>query len=354
MTDIGTVIPSILDAVPQPVLVGDRNGTILYANLSAVDVLGYDEPEDLLGLNSHATLHHSRPDGSPIPSSECALLSPAVTGENAHSDDDWFIRRDGSFFPSSWWSAPIDLPTGRGVVHAFTDVTERRAFERAERERGAAEIRANESRAAQRRIMDSIAAVRQQTARDLHDGAQQRLVSLLIGLRLAREQLPGESSGTLALLDHSIKEAQAAIDELRELAAGIHPSVLTSRGLLAAVGSLAARSPIPTMVSGSLDQRLPAPLESNAYFMIAEALTNAVKHSGASRIDITVSAGASLDITVRDNGRGGVGNTTAGSGLVGLRDRAAAFDGTLTIDSSVGSGTVVHARIPSWSASAGS
>jgi signal transduction histidine kinase len=231
-------------------------------------------------------------------------------------------------------------------VCAFADVTERRTFEQAARQRDAAEIRAAESRAAHRRIVEGIAAVRQQAARDLHDGAQQRLVSLVLGLRLAREHMAGSSAEALTLIDHSISEAQAAIDELRELAAGIHPPILTTRGLSSAVDTLATRCPVPTVVRSTVDRRLPAAVESNAYFLVSEALTNAAKHSRASRIDISLSLGSELTITVGDNGIGGISDDAAGSGLIGLRDRVAAFDGALSIESPIGRGTTIRARIP--------
>ncbi|GAA2905086.1 hypothetical protein GCM10010517_71230 [Streptosporangium fragile] len=197
-----------------------------------------------------------------------------------------------------------------------------------------------------RRIMESVEAVHRRTARDLHDGAQQRLVSLMIGLRLARELVPDTEPSATKLLDQSIADAQTAIDELRELASGIYPLVLTVKGLVAAVQDLASRCPIPAVVESDFDQRVPAAVESNAYFVVAEAVTNAVKHAQASRIDISLERGEALQIRVADNGVGGVSAATAGSGLTGLADRVAAFDGTLTIESPPGGGTTILARIP--------
>ncbi|MFB4284782.1 CHASE3 domain-containing protein [Nonomuraea sp. MTCD27] len=197
-----------------------------------------------------------------------------------------------------------------------------------------------------RRIMESVEAVHRRTARDLHDGAQQRLVSLMIGLRLARELVPETESSATELLDQSIANAQTAIDELRELARGIYPLVLTVKGLVAAVQELASRCPVPAVVESNLGERVPGAVESNAYFVVAEAVTNAVKHAQASQIDISLELGETLQIRVVDDGVGGVGATTAGSGLTGLADRVAAFDGTLTIDSPPGGGTTILARIP--------
>jgi signal transduction histidine kinase len=197
-----------------------------------------------------------------------------------------------------------------------------------------------------RRIMESTEAVHRRTARDLHDGAQQRLVSLMIGLRLAREMLPATETATADLLDQSIDNAQTAINELRELASGIYPLVLTVKGLVAAVQDLASRCPVPTVVESKDERRISSTVESNAYFVVAEAVTNAVKHAEASRIDVSIEFGDVLRIKVADDGVGGVGKATAGSGMTGLTDRVAAFDGKLAIDSPPGGGTTIQIQIP--------
>ncbi|MFE7752335.1 CHASE3 domain-containing protein [Streptomyces sp. NPDC057428] len=197
-----------------------------------------------------------------------------------------------------------------------------------------------------RRIMESTEAVHRRTARDLHDGAQQRLVSLMIGLRLARELVPDTEADTVALLDQSIDSAQTAINELRELASGIYPLVLTVKGLVPAVRDLASRCPVPTVVECADERRVPSTVESNAYFVVAEAVTNAVKHAQATRIDVFVEFGDVLLIRVVDDGIGGVVRAAAGSGMSGLADRVAAFDGKLAIDSPAGGGTTLLIRIP--------
>ncbi|WP_338704201.1 CHASE3 domain-containing protein (plasmid) [Streptomyces sp. Q6] len=197
-----------------------------------------------------------------------------------------------------------------------------------------------------RRIMESTEAVHRRTARDLHDGAQQRLVSLMIGLRLAREMLPETETATADLLDQSIDNAQTAINELRELASGIYPLVLTVKGLVAAVQDLASRCPVPTVVQSKDERRISSTIESNAYFVVAEAVTNAVKHAQASRIDVSIEFGDVLQIKVADDGIGGVGKATAGSGMTGLTNRVAAFDGKLAIDSPPGGGTAILIQIP--------
>ncbi|MDN3028549.1 CHASE3 domain-containing protein [Streptomyces sp. S.PB5] len=197
-----------------------------------------------------------------------------------------------------------------------------------------------------RRVMESVQAVHRRTARDLHDGAQQRLVSLMIGLRLAREMIPDTERITNELLDQSIDNAQQAIAELRSLASGIYPLVLTVKGLVPAVQDLASRCPVPVVVESRIGRRMPAAVEANAYFVVAEAVTNAVKHAQASRIDVLLELTDVLRIRVVDDGIGGVEEARAGTGLTGLADRVSAFDGTLVIGSPPGGGTSVQARIP--------
>lgn len=337
----------ILDGVPQPVWVIDQDGLVLFANPAAVSTLGYDSPTELRGRPSHETVHYRRADGSPFPAAECGMLRPRETGVATSCEDDWFVRRDGSMFPIAWWSAPVELPGGRGVVLSFTDTTERRAAERAVRERDAAEIRAAESRAAQRRILESATAARRQVARDLHDGAQQQLVNLLIGLQLAREELTEDLARARELLTDAVEHAQEAINDLRELASGLHPSLLTTRGLFSAVEALAGRAMLPVLVEGAVDVPLPEEVEASAYFLAAEAITNATKHSFASHVVVTLGTGDGvLTIEIRDDGAGGAVVGGSGSGLTGLVDRVAALDGRLTVVSPSGAGTIVRAEIP--------
>jgi PAS domain S-box-containing protein len=339
-------LAQILDDAPQPVWVVDEEGLIVFANPAAVRVLGYDDAAQLYRRPSHATVHSTRPDGSPYPEHECLMLKPRQTGETVHGED-WFFRRDGSMFPIAWWSAPIAMANGNGAVLAFSDITEQRAVEQALRDRDAAEIRAAESRAAQRRLVENSAAVRRQVVRDLHDGAQQRLITMLISLQLAREEVELDPAGTRRLLDDAVGQAQAAINELRELAAGLHPPVLVYRGLIAAVEELAARAALPVVVRGSLSGRLAEAVETNAYFFVAEALTNTAKHADATHAEVRVATDAlTLSIEVRDDGIGGAVVNGSGSGLAGLVDRVGALGGRMDISSPPGRGTTVRAEIP--------
>jgi signal transduction histidine kinase len=181
--------------------------------------------------------------------------------------------------------------------------------------------------------------------RDLHDGAQQRLVSAIVTLTMAREAVADGDPAALELLDDALRYARTATTELRELARGILPSILISEGLAAAVETLVADLPLP--VSCDIDTtRLPQSLETNAYFIVAEAVTNVVKHAHATRGRVAADVDVDLfTLEVRDDGVGGA-RTGGGNGLLGLRDRAAALGGDVRIDSPPGQGTVVTVTLP--------
>jgi signal transduction histidine kinase len=219
----------------------------------------------------------------------------------------------------------------------------------AENERLQAEVRAQlaDVRASRARLAEAQDTERRRIERDLHDGAQQRLVSLRISLELLRRRLGDDADpATLAELDAAAGEARAAIDELRDLAQGLHPAVLAEAGLGRALQSLADRSSVPVSVVADLDGRLPPAIEATAYFVVAEALTNTAKHAGASAATIRARQDADhLVVEVSDDGRGGA-DADRGSGLRGLEDRVAALGGSLRITSPDGGGTVVAVELP--------
>ncbi|GLX93680.1 sensor histidine kinase [Herbidospora sp. NBRC 101105] len=195
------------------------------------------------------------------------------------------------------------------------------------------------------RLVDAFEAERRRIERDLHDGAQQRLVSLSMKLGLARLDLPpGSPAETQVAEAH--EEAKRVLAELRELIRGIHPQVLTDRGLGAAVEDVAGRSPVPVDVDVSLPGRLPAPIEAAAYYVVSEAMTNIAKHSGARHGHVygRLHEGA-LVLEVRDDGVGGA-NPAAGSGLAGLADRVAVTDGVMSLSSPRGGPTLLRVEIP--------
>jgi PAS domain S-box-containing protein len=205
----------------------------------------------------------------------------------------------------------------------------------------------SELTASRARVVAASDKTRRQIERDLHDGAQQRLVNTVINLKLARRALDGREKDTAtALVDEALEHAQQATVELRELVQGILPPVLTRDGLHAAVEALAARMPVDVGVTVG---RLPDPVEATAYFVVAEALTNVVKHSGASRAAVQARVlDSTLELEVRDDGVGGA--RPDGGGFVGLADRLAVLDGQLRVESLATGGTLVAAGIPLRSA----
>jgi signal transduction histidine kinase len=211
-----------------------------------------------------------------------------------------------------------------------------------------AELRARlvELRESRARIVEAGYAERRRVERDLHDGAQQRLVALALDLRLVRAKLEEEPAAAAELLEGATLELAAATEELRELARGLHPPVLTDRGLVPALEALASRSPIPVSVEADETERAPPSAEAAAYFVASEALTNVVRHAGAQRAVVRVDrSDGRLRVEISDDGRGGA-EPTGGSGLRGLSDRVAALDGSLEVESDPGRGTVVRAVIP--------
>jgi signal transduction histidine kinase len=233
------------------------------------------------------------------------------------------------------------------LAHAFPAGTEVRISSFAELVTAAlADVDAREQLAASRaRIVEAADAARRRIERDLHDGAQQRLVSLALSLQRLGSSFEPNSAATHELAV-ARAELDAALEELRELARGIHPSILTDRGLEAALAAVASRSTVPVELDLDGCERLPLSVQTTAYFVVVEALTNASKHAHSDRIEVRVEAGeGDAMVEVRDDGSGGV-DPARGSGLSGLADRVSALGGTLEIESPVGAGTTIRARIP--------
>jgi signal transduction histidine kinase len=208
-----------------------------------------------------------------------------------------------------------------------------------------ANANAREQLAASRaRIVEAGDAERRRLERNLHDGAQQRLVSLSLMLRLAARRVKDDPE-TLGQLERATEELSHALQELRELARGIHPAVLTERGLAPALEALATRAPLPVELDIP-DERLPAPVEAAAYYVVSEALTNVAKYAHATLVRVQVGReNGAARVQVADDGIGGA-DTSSGSGLRGLADRVEALGGRLEIDSPPGQGTVLRAQIP--------
>jgi len=217
-----------------------------------------------------------------------------------------------------------------------------------ENERLQAELRARleDLRASRARLVQAGDEARKRLERNLHDGAQQRLVALSLSLRLALAKFARDPAAAEELISAAAAEAASATEELRELARGLHPSILTDRGLGPAIEALAARAPCPVEVEAVPDVRLPAAVETAAYYVVAEALTNVAKyaHGTAASVRLEQHDGTAV-VVIADDGIGGA-DGARGSGLRGLRDRVEALDGRVTITSPPGQGTRIVAEIP--------
>ena len=236
----------------------------------------------------------------------------------------------------------VSLAAGPELVHAAVAG----ATLAIDNERLKADLRARveELRHSRARVVEAADAARRRIERDLHDGAQQQLVSLALELRLLRNRIDDANLATMA--DGLLDKAGAALEDLRELARGIHPAILTERGLGPAVQALADRASLPVDCRVEVEERLPPAVEAAAYFLVAEALTNVVKYARARAVAIAIGCDDGvLAVEVSDDGVGGA-DVAAGSGLRGLSDRIGAVDGALTVASPAGGGTRVRAEIP--------
>jgi PAS domain S-box-containing protein len=327
-----------------PLWLVDGDDRITFVNDAAVRILGYDSDDELLGRPSHDTVHWKHPDGSPYPSEDCPITHATRRGEPIRLERDWWVRKDGSMVPISIHCVQMEIDGRMGTAMTFHDLT---ASVQAEDERRRLDIeraRLSEVRASRARIVEAADEQRRRLVRDLHDGAQSGLVRVVLALELALRggEVPVEAR---TLIGDALSDAHSAIDELRELAHGIHPAVLTRSGLVAALRALADRAVLPVSVEVAGD-RYPPSVELAAYFVAAEALTNVAKYAHASSASVTAERTAGhLVLTVADDGIGGA-QLAAGRGLAGLADRLSALDGTLTVSSESGAGTRVRAEIP--------
>jgi PAS domain S-box-containing protein len=239
------------------------------------------------------------------------------------------LHKNGAEFPVELTITKIALPGGPTFTGYLRDITERKRAE--------AELRASRAR-----LVEVADAERQRIQRNLHDGAQQRLTAVLLSLARMREA-PEESN---QLLDAAIDELALGLQEIRELASGLHPSVLSERGLNSALAALVIRAPLPVELQVTLQGRLPDQVEAAGYYVVAEGLANVHKHAGASGIVVRVAGeGERLLVEVLDDGIGGADRE--GEGLRGLSDRVEALGGTLALESPPGAGTRLRAEIPS-------
>ncbi len=318
---------AIVDAIPDRMVRFDRDGDYLPDAAAAVD--DADVAQDAMA-----------PSGRQLHQAMFAVAGDRALQATADALDTG--RLQAFDFTLDLPAGPRELearvsPSGpdevTAIVRDFTDV---RAVE--------AEVRRSRTR-----IVEATDEERRRLERDLHDGAQQRLVSVSLALRRVRARLaarPGEDDEAIAASDEAASELKLAIQELRELARGIHPAILTEAGLAAAITALAERSAVPATVRSVPDRRLPQAVEATAYFVVSEALANVAKHADATSVSIAATATpTTLRVEVGDDGVGGA-DAANGTGIRGLQDRVAAMGGSLRIESPAGQGTLAVAEIP--------
>ena len=349
VTVLATVFPLFLVALPVGFLIGLLRSGLDMSSVGdlVVKLSGGLAPEQLQPALAHA-LHD--------PSLEVAYWLPAqewfadldgrrIELPNAESERAVSILGDPAspvaalVYDSSLVEEGQLVDTAAAAVHLALQNARLQVQLRAQLE----EVR--QSRA---RLVEAADIERQRVERDLHDGAQQQLVTLLLSLEATKQEATRHADlETATLIDANIATLREALDELRELARGIHPTILTQAGLVPAIRSLTERCPIPVEVTGELgDARLAPPLEAALYFVASEAITNAVKHSKGRRMCLSLSRRSGLAIIeVSDDGVGGA-DLSVGSGLRGLTDRVAAVGGHLTVKSDLAGGTTIHAEVP--------
>jgi signal transduction histidine kinase len=329
-------------AIPVAIIVGGLRTSLARGNVADLAVeLGRGVP--IGGLEARLAramrdpslvLAFPAPSGDGLVDADGRPVTPPTGSDRAITP----IERDGETL-AVLIHDPADLVEDPGMVAAVGSVA-RLALEN---ERLSAQVRAQleEVRTSRERLAAAGDAERRRIERDLHDGAQQRLVALAVRLQTAR----GEHPEAAPLLDEATAELQAAVADVRGLARGVYPTILTDLGLAAAVDALAERSAIPIAVDIP-DQRFPEPVEATTYFVVAEAITNVTRYAGARSARVTTTVdGDRVVTTVTDDGRGGA-DPTRGSGLRGLADRVAAARGRLDVRSPVDGGTTVTVELP--------
>ena len=319
-------LTAMLDAALDAVVSMDAGGRVIGWNHAAEAIFGYSASEaegremaELI-IPAHLRESHRRGLARYLQTKRGIVLDRRLelTG----------LRRDGSQFPVELTITRIALPGAPTFTGYLRDITARVTSER-------------QLRASRARLVEVADAERRRIQRNLHDGAQQRITSVLLSLGRLRAQ----SDEPVELLDFAINELAAGLDDLRTLASGLHPALLTERGLSAAIEALAMTVPMPVELEGLPAERLPDPVEAAGYFVVAEALANVQKHAAARRVVVRATADQhGLDVRVADDGAGGA--DADGQGLRGLADRVEALGGRLTVESPRRGGTVLRAAIP--------
>jgi PAS domain S-box-containing protein len=309
---------------PDLMAVAGLDGRWKRVNPAFQTCLGYTESE-MVGRSFMDLVHPDDREQTEPQVRRVTEGEPILGFENRHA------CKDGSYRWFEWWAAPV---LTEGLIYGVArDVTERKEAE-------------SELAASRMRIVAAADEVRRRIERNLHDGTQQRLVTLVLAMRTAEADVPAGLSGLQAELSRIATGLGDAISELREISRGIHPAVLSEAGLGPALRTLASRSAVPVLLDVEADTRFPEPIEVAAYFVASEALANAAKHAQASHMEMSFATrGASLMLSIRDDGAGGA-DPEKGSGLLGLQDRVEAVGGTIAIDSPPGGGTSLLATLP--------
>jgi PAS domain S-box-containing protein len=318
---------AMLDAALDAIVTIDHVGTIVEVNAATEAVFGHS-PASLLGRELAEVLV---PPGlrashrAGLARGEGRLIGTRVETTGLHAD--------GHEMPVELTITRIDVPGPAMYTGYVRDITERVRREQ-------------ELRASRKRIVAAADDARRRLERDLHDGAQNRLLAVGLDLKVIQAELPRDPETAARRLAEAREELQRATTELRELARGIHPAVLTELGLVPALRTLVRRAPLPVGLVHDEERRLASPVEATAYFLAAEALTNVARYAQATRAEVAVAhADGELTIAIRDDGVGGA-DASAGSGLRGMADRLAAVEGWLELVSPPGSGTIVRGVIP--------
>ena len=322
---------AMLDTALDPIVTIDHQGCVLDFNAAAERTFGYRAAEvrgrEMAELIIPPELRARHRNGL---ERYLRTLQPTMLNRRIELTA---MRADGSLFPVELAITRADVPGSPAFAGYLRDITERKRAE-------------SELRSSRARIVEAADTARRRLERDLHDGAQQRLVQLSQDLRRAVAELDRDAGRARELLEVALEDVSEATRELRELARGIHPAALTHGGLAPALRALVARAGDPVRLLAAPKARFTAAAEATAYFTVAEALTNAVRYAHADSIEVAAGDDdGTLWVEVRDNGRGGA-ELGAGTGLTGLADRLTALDGRLAVDSVPGSGTVVRAEIP--------
>ena len=322
---------AILETALDAVISIDRNSRVTYVNSAFERTFGY-RAEDVTGRDLAEIIvppplrdAHRRGLARYLETGQTTILDRRIEMPA--------MRADGAEFPAEV-SVTRTGPPGHPEFTAYVrDITDRRRAEQ-------------ELIASRARLVAASDAARQRVTRDLHDGAQQRLVAAIIGLQMAEQRWDSAPQRARELVGRALGDARQGLDDLRALAAGLHPAILTQYGLASAFRTLADQVPIPVEIDVP-SIRLPALIEASLYFFCSEALTNIVKHAHATRAWIRLEVGADRYVAeVRDDGIGGAGPRPETSGLIGLSDRIGALGGTVDIISPPSGGTLLRAAIP--------